>query len=178
MRLFIAIAIDRPFREEAAEIQRQLKLMSAGGKFVPPENFHITLKFIGESRDIAGAAEAMGEAVRGIRPICLRLGSYGWLEKGGRGRTAILGIEGDTGELTALHQSLESALYDRGFPREHRRFTPHLTLGRGVEHDDISGAELMAIKPSAAMTAREITLFESLRDKGRVIYRPIHRERF
>ena len=68
MRLFIAIDLPRSFKAELARIQKEVKGISCGGRFVPQDNFHITLHFIGESDDIAGAAEAMREAVRGIRP--------------------------------------------------------------------------------------------------------------
>ena len=89
MRLFIAIDLPRSFKAELARIQKEVKGISCGGKFVPQDNFHITLHFIGESDDIAGAAEAMREAVRGIRPFTLHLGKYTSLEKGSHGRTAV-----------------------------------------------------------------------------------------
>ena len=82
MRLFIAIDLPRSFKAELARIQKEVKGISCGGRFVPQDNFHITLHFIGESDDIAGAAEAMHEAVRGIRPFTLHLGKYTSLEKG------------------------------------------------------------------------------------------------
>ena len=69
MRLFIAIDLPRSFKAELARIQKEVKGISCGGRFVPQDNFHITLHFIGESDDIAGAAAAMHEAVRGIRPL-------------------------------------------------------------------------------------------------------------
>ena len=62
MRLFIAIDLPRSFKAELARIEKEVKGISCGGRFVPQDNFHITLHFIGESDDIAGAAEAMHEA--------------------------------------------------------------------------------------------------------------------
>lgn len=124
MRLFIAIDLPRSFKAELMRIQKEVKGISCGGRFVPQDNFHITLHFIGESDDIAGAAEAMHEAVRGIRPFTLHLGKYTSLEKGSHGRTAVMEVLGDLGELTAMHESLESALYDRGFPGNARSLCP------------------------------------------------------
>ena len=54
MRLFIAIDLPRSFKAELVRIQKEVKGMSCGGRFVPQDNFHITLHFIGESDDIAG----------------------------------------------------------------------------------------------------------------------------
>ena len=62
MRLFIAIELPRSFKQELARVQKEVKQMSCGGRFVPQENFHITLHFIGESDDLAGAVAAMREA--------------------------------------------------------------------------------------------------------------------
>ena len=52
MRLFIAIDLPRSFKAEVTRIQKELKQLSCGGRFVPANNFHITLHFIGESRDL------------------------------------------------------------------------------------------------------------------------------
>lgn len=62
MRLFIAIDLPRSFKAEVSRIQKELKQLSCGGRFVPTNNFHITLHFIGESRDLQGAVAAMHEA--------------------------------------------------------------------------------------------------------------------
>ena len=59
MRLFIAIDLPRSFKAELMRIQKEVKGISCGGRFVPQDNFHITLHFIGESDDIADAAEAI-----------------------------------------------------------------------------------------------------------------------
>lgn len=177
MRLFIAIELPKSFRQEVGRIQKQLKTLSCGGRFVPEDNFHITLHFIGESRDLAQAVEAIHEASRGIRPFTLHLGKYMSLEKNGS-RASTLEVRGQLDELRALYESLESALSDRGFPRERRRFTPHITLGRSVEHDELADAEMKALSPNASMTVFGITLFESVREEGRVTYRALHKETF
>ena len=85
---------------------------------------------------------------------------------------------GDLGELTAMHESLESALYDRGFSRERKKFVPHITLGRSVEQDDLTAMELKnSIRANASLTVQAITLFESRREKGEMVYIPLHREK-
>lgn len=178
MRLFIAIELPASFKNEVARIQKEVKQLSSGGRFVPKENFHITLHFIGESQNLVEAAEAMAEAVRGIRPFELHLGKYSALEKGSRGSTSVLKVLGDMEELRAMYESLESALSDRGFSRERKQFTPHITLGRSVELDDISAGELERLSPNSSMQVRGITLFESVREGSRMVYTPLHRERF
>ena len=178
MRLFIAIELPASFKNEVARIQKEVKQMSSGGRFVPRDNFHITLHFIGESEDLVGATEAMAQAVRGIRPFELHLGKYANLEKGSRGCTSVLRVLGEMDELRAMYESLESALSDRGFSRERKQFTPHITLGRSVELDELCMGELEELCPNASMQVRSITLFESTREGSRMVYTPLHREKF
>lgn len=177
MRLFIAIELPRSFKQELARVQKEVKQMSCGGRFVPQENFHVTLHFIGESNDLAGAVAAMQEAVRGIRTFTLHLGKYDCFDKNGS-KTSFLTVKGELDELERLYESLQCALYDNGFSRERKRFRPHITLGRNVEHDELVTAELQRLSPNASMTVQGITLFESARQDGKVVYNPLHRERF
>ena len=115
--------------------------------------------------------------MRGIRPFTLHLGKYDCFDKGGK-KTSFLEVKGELGELNALYESLQSALYDNGFSRERKRFTPHITLGRNVEHDELATLELKQLSPNASMTVMGITLFESRREEGKVAYYPLHTERF
>ncbi|MBQ6703924.1 MAG: hypothetical protein IJN08_03830, partial [Clostridia bacterium] len=78
----------------------------------------------------------------------------------------------------AMYESLESALSDRGFSRERKQFTPHITLGRSVELDELCMGELEELCPNASMQVRSITLFESTREGSRMVYTPLHREKF
>ncbi len=178
MRLFIAIELNNEMRAELASISKALRERSCGGRFVPNENFHITMHFIGESNDLAGAVEAVRTACRGIRPFRLSLGRYGFFEKSGSGKTSIVEVGGDLGELGILHETLESALADRGFSREFKRFRPHVTLGRNVDHDELVTQELKQIPLSASTLVTGLTLFESARVKGNMVYTPLHRESF
>ncbi len=161
----------------------ELRSRSSGGKFVPVENTHITMHFIGESRDLAGAVDAMHSACRDIRPFPLHIGRYTYFDRSGSrggdgGKTSVVTVKGDLDELNALHESLECALGDKGFARDYKRFTPHITLGRNVEHDELVSHELEDIPLDASMQAQGLTLFESTRVNGRMVYSVIHREKF
>lgn len=179
MRLFIAVELSNEMRRELAVVSKALRERSCGGRFVPVENMHITMHFLGETNDLAGAADAMREACRGIRPFELKLGRYGFFEKNGSGgKTSIVEVEGELSELSILHETLESALADRGFPRELKKFRPHITLGRSVEHDELVTSELRAMPLEGSVTVTGLTLFESTRVKGNMVYTPLHRQKF
>ena len=172
MRLFIAIPLPTDVRRAAAAAQADLIVRGAKGRFVPRGNFHITLHFIGESDDLAGAVTAIREACRDIRPFVLRLREYGGFG-GKNGRTGYLGVTCDTGELDRLYESLESALWEQGFQRNRGRLSPHVTLGRNVTEDE----SFLSPLGNVAFTADSVVLYESRNEGGRMRYAPLHREK-
>ncbi|MDO4568047.1 MAG: RNA 2',3'-cyclic phosphodiesterase [Clostridia bacterium] len=176
MRLFIAIALPERMRRELARVKIDLQRRSESGRFVPPGNFHVTLHFIGESERLADAVSAMREAVRGIRPFQLALGEYSSFDRGGS-VTSVVTVEGDMRELNALYESLQAKLGDYGFKREHRRFRPHITLGRGVVLHPDAEATLSQTRFESSMRVNAITLYESLRTQAGMEYVALHTER-
>lgn len=178
MRLFIAIPLPPDVRRELADAQQRLMGVCPQGRFVPGENFHITMHFIGESTDMAGAALVCDEAVRGIRPFVLRLSDYGSFARG-KARTGYIGLSGDMDELYRLHDTLTAALRAHGFACEQKRLTPHITLARELSHGPrVPEMEAPITGPGAAFTASQLVLFESRNVKGRMVYSPLHKANF
>lgn len=172
MRLFIAVALPPDMVRAVASVRVALEKHGAKGRFVSSENYHVTLRFLGESDALNDAVEAMRVAARDIRPFVLRLGGYGRF--GGNGaHTAFLAVTCDSEEVYGLYESLESALWERGFSHSRGRLTLHITLGRNVTFDE----GFAYTPPSAAFTVNEITLYQSERINGRMRYAPLHRER-
>lgn len=177
MRLFIGIELPKSFKAELLRVENELKAMGALGRFVPEENFHITLNFLGEQSDIYGITNAMKSAARGIRPFTLHLLKYGFFSRSD-GHIAYVGLAGGLDELQVLHESLISALLDGGFSCERKRFTPHITLGRAVKYPPGVEEKLEAISPNASLTVSGMALFESARRENGMYYSVLHREKF
>ena len=171
MRLFIAIPLPPDIKRSVAAAQTALIHAGAKGRFVPQDNFHITVHFIGESNSLADLADAMHESVRDTRPFLLRLAEYGGFASGS-GKTAFLSLTGDLPELNALYESLESALWERGFSRNRSRLSPHITLGRNVTGDQ----DFILPPQNAAFQVQTLVLYESRNVNGVMQYTPLHRE--
>lgn len=75
MRLFIAVNFDEKTKASLMGAVQKLKESSSAGNFTRPENLHLTLVFIGETKDAAAVKEAM-EQVRGL-PFALRIKGLG-----------------------------------------------------------------------------------------------------
>jgi len=171
MRLFIAIPLPPDITRALSSARVGLETYGAVGRFVPRENYHITLHFLGDTDALKDITDAMREAVRDIRPFVLRLKEYGSFKTDGS-HTGFVNITCDSEELNRLYESLESALWERGFSKNRGRLTPHVTLGRKIEGDD--GFALPPQK--VAFTANAVVLYESSSVKGQMQYAVLHRE--
>lgn len=132
MRLFIAIELPLEIKQGIARVQEQLRKSGADANWTRPEGIHLTLKFLGEVEEAkaAGIIEALNGACRGAGPLGLEIAGAGAFPNGKAPRVLWLGVTGDVVKLAALQASVEDAMANRGFEREERRFSPHLTLAR------------------------------------------------
>ena len=126
MRLFAGI--DLPW-----ELRHRIAALSTSGiqgaRWVPPENYHLTLRFIGEvPPHVAEEIDLSLAALRGKR-LDLTLAGVGTFSKSGRANTLYVGVERNP-RLEHLQSKIETALQRAGLEPERRRFQPHVTLAR------------------------------------------------
>jgi 2'-5' RNA ligase len=125
IRLFVGVPLPEDVRLGLAALCTGVP----GAKWVAEENFHVTLRFIGEVPE--NEAEDIHHALEGVRTrrFDLVLSGVGHFETSGQVRTLWAGVEKNA-ELVALRDRIESALVRSGLEPEGRRFTPHVTLAR------------------------------------------------
>ena len=124
-RLFVAI--DFP---EA--VNRRLAAMCSGvrgARWLPVEQFHLTLRFIGEVDNGAFADIADGLSDVACAPFFLTLRGVGHFPTRGPPRVLWAGVDA-VGELMRLQGQIESRLRRLGLDAEGRKFAPHVTLAR------------------------------------------------
>ncbi len=134
MRLFIALNLPKKERTRIHRASRVFRETDMPVKWIDPEHYHVTLKFLGQVRkdSIPKIEEAMAKAAEANRPFTTDLGGFGAFPTVRRPRVVWLGV-GANPELRCLKQDLEWALGDVGFDSETRAFHPHVTLGRADE---------------------------------------------
>ena len=125
MRLFVAIDLPEPVREELTRISSGLP----GARWTRPEQLHLTLRFIGEVD--GGLFADIREELAGIsaEPFSLQLDGLGVFPPRGRPRVIWAGLRRSKA-LLRLRNQIESALARVGIARETRKFSPHITLAR------------------------------------------------
>jgi 2'-5' RNA ligase len=123
-RLFTGIEIPREIGDRLALLRGGLP----GARWIDRENYHLTLRFIGDiDMDVANeVAGALGRVRRS--EFTLRLDGVGSL--GTRKPHAIVARIGTSQALTELQAEHERILQRIGLPPEQRKYTPHVTLAR------------------------------------------------
>ncbi len=177
MRVFIAIEFNNEVKEHIADIGYRINKYSIGGNYTPKDNLHMTIKFIGEveKNSIKKIQSAMDKTVQSIPSFNIVLNNIGRFIQ--RGKSLIwMGVSEGTQDLLALHEALDNNLSVHGFPRDRRSFTPHITIGRKINLKLPFNAleENLDLEPMPAHID-SLTLMESTRVEGKLLYIPIYR---
>ncbi len=125
IRLFIAL----PVLPDIAEHLLAIRTGLPGVRWLPPENLHVTLRFVGDvSEDVgADAAEELSR-VRG-GDFTVKMQGHDVFQTGSRLRSIVARIE-ISPPLKALKQQIDHALDGLVPETRRRRFAPHVTLAR------------------------------------------------
>ena len=166
IRTFIAIELSDPIRAEIARIEGALKDKGGDIRWVHPENLHLTLKFLGDvdPEGIAKVKEGVRGAVQACPPFELVLSGAGAFPNPRRPRVIWVGVREEGELLRRVYRSIQHQLFRRRFPKEKKRFSPHLTVGRvrsprGIEPvaEALQGLEVAPL----AMAVEEIVVMRS-----------------
>lgn len=122
MRLFIALPVTEGVQKTLAQTQAALRGKGVRGRFTPPENWHVTLVFLGNVPDPAPVIAAM-KSVRLPRETLRfdRLTLFG---------DVLAALCQQNGALAAYVKALRAALDAAGLPCDRKAFRPHITLCR------------------------------------------------
>ena len=172
MRLFVGL--DLPV-EAVASLQQLLDRLRpiARIQWSPPENLHITTKFIGEwPEDRLGELQAALEQIEPRPAIPVHIRKVGFFPNPHAPRIFWCGIEAPG--LEALAAATDRATSALGIPAETRPFAPHLTLARIKERLNLQPLrEAIAALPSLDFGAFEVGrffLYQSKPQRGGSVY--------
>jgi RNA 2',3'-cyclic 3'-phosphodiesterase len=176
-RTFVAVEISQAIRARAGELIAALGGTTADVKWVEPHNLHLTLKFLGEvhEREIVEVCRAVQRGAEQVEPFELEVRGAGAFPTSARPRTVWLGAGEGAEQMVTLHDRVETPLAELGYREEHRRFEPHLTIGR-VRGGGSGIAELGKFLQQHAqfaaglMTVGKVTVFSSTLTPAGPIY--------
>ncbi len=133
IRTFIAVNLNPEIREHLTSLQNNLNIPETKIKWVEKNNLHLTMKFLGyislEQTELI-KSELKDIASR-YSPFCIKLSSnIGVFPTYKMPRIIWVGIKEGTNELKELYNSIEKNLFKKGFPREDKDFSGHITIVR------------------------------------------------
>jgi RNA 2',3'-cyclic 3'-phosphodiesterase len=176
-RLFVAAPLDDGARDALdAHLRRALGPAGVPGRQVPPRNWHLTLRFLGDCDAAAGErmVRALEDAVS-VPPFEVTFGGAGAFP---RPRTAsVFWIDVDEGAdgLAALAAGAEAAARVAGFAADTRPYRPHLTVSRLRPPADVTDAVARVPAARVRMMVGEVVLFRSELGGGAPRYEPVAR---
>ncbi len=132
IRSFVAVEISTQVRTEIDRFLRRETVGIDGVKWVVPEQFHLTLKFLGDvpMSALHHVIRAVDLAGRNVEPFDLVFEGLGAFPNEENPKTLWVAVTEGVEEIAALAERVNVELGKVGYPVDHQRFTPHLTIGR------------------------------------------------
>lgn len=176
MRLFIAIELEEETKKHLQAIQEELKIFIIKGNYTAVDNFHVTLRFLGETdeRKLGSLEKVIDETARRTKPFMLNLYGIGHFPKKQR-EVIWVGIDGQLESVQKLKKYLELELEKIGVTRERFDYTPHITLVRNAKiSKPVEFFHSKVSIPSTLIKVKSLSLMESIRIDDKLVYRPIY----
>lgn len=178
-RIFVAVALAPALLAAVSGMRARLAEAESTLRWVPPENLHFTLKFLGgiTPPQLAGVVAAAREVAARTQRFSIMLAGLGAFPSARRPRVVWVGVSSGADHLVALAEHLDVVLRPAHASREDRPFRPHLTIARvrdAAPVRDLS-KEIDALRELewGCQTVGAICVMEShLRPSG-AIYQPV-----
>ncbi len=162
-RLFTGLEIPSGLATELAMMRGGL----SGARWIDIENYHLTLRFIGDINDAtADEVDAMLQQIR-RKPFTVTLEGLDFF--GGDKPRAIVAKAQPSPPLVELQAEQERLIRRIGIPPEPRRFLPHVTLARLRDASNQDVADYLSVRgyfPTRVFTAERFVLFSSRASVG------------
>jgi len=179
IRTFIAVNVSDATRRMIDTLQMIFVHARQLIRFAPPENVHVTLKFLGEidPKIVPELTSRIETSIRGFRKFDYICAGTGVFPNVHRPRVLWLGITQGSDMLSNLSKILDEFLRAMPIESETREFKAHITLGRIKEF----GKSVMELNQFLEFPfepihnpVEEVILFKSTLTPNGAIYTPLH----
>lgn len=173
MRLFIAIDLPEAVKSRLDSLRADIP----GARWVPPEQLHLTLAFLGEV-DAAGCETLSAELAKiKAEGFTLHFSRLGCFPHPRSPRILWLGLQPEL-RLLQLARLVRAAVLSCGISQEERPFAPHITLARCRQPAVQEAGSFLARRTGLegeAVVVREFILFQSVLTSKSARHNPLQR---
>lgn len=177
MRSFVAIDFSSELKNEIVKLQSELRDIASGGRWKYIDNFHLTLKFLGEVErpKVQEINKVLQEICTKTERFKLQIGNLGFFPGKGNIRVLWLKLDGELDKLRKLQAEIDSSLEKVGFESERRPYVPHVTIGQDIVFNmDFEEIRKLAIdKKYSSISVESVCLFKSEQVMNKRIYTPV-----
>ncbi|HKK95646.1 MAG TPA: RNA 2',3'-cyclic phosphodiesterase [Anaerovoracaceae bacterium] len=166
----MAINLSKETKERLEEISKKIEKQVEKGKFIDPENKHITMIFIGEikNKDIGLVIDAIEENY--FKPFEIEIGDMDRFKRN-RGDICYLNVKRND-KLDEINNMLRESLKSKGINFDNKKFKPHITIARDViwDYENIKKVYNTNLK----IKVGQINLMETVSGNNKVKYRVMY----
>ena len=162
MRLFIAVDLSEPMKKSLVNVMHEMKKQGINASYIPKQNLHMTLAFIGETNKADEIRQIMDRIP--IEKSRLAFSGYGYF-----GDRMWIGIKGNQ-KMKKYAADLRKELSAAGIPCDMKKFEPHVTLLRNLKGKHPADLPV----PSEDMTFAKVSLMKSEMKDGKRVYQEIY----
>lgn len=167
MRVFIAVNLDKDVKSHLKNMADRLSACILSARYTYPDNYHITLVFIGET-DMTGLKriiKAVNDTAAGAACFKVITSGAGSFKKNNK-RVLYCEIE-NSAELNRIYSRLLNNLSMQGMDLKEGKFTPHITIAREAVVND---GFLAVGFDKKEIAVNSISVMESTRVNGELKY--------
>ncbi len=157
-RLFTGLEVPEGIGHSLAALRGGLP----GARWIDPENYHLTLRFIGDIDGIA--ANEIASMLFRVHRKPFEVTLQGLSSFGGKKPRAVVAAVAPSRPLMELQAELERLMQRVGLNPEGRKFTPHVTLARLRDASNRDVADYLAVRgyfPAQVFMVDRFVLFSS-----------------
>ena len=162
-RLFTGLEIPAALGDELSLLRGGLP----GARWIEPESYHITLRFIGDVDD--ETANEIAEILGQVRRKNFELRLDGLQSFGGKKPRAVVAAVAPSPPVMELQAEHERLMQRAGLDPEGRKYTPHVTLARLRDTSSFEAAEYLSARAafrSPPFTVSRFVLFSARSSVG------------
>lgn len=174
LRLFVAVDLPTGVRDALASAMAPLRADFPKARWIPSDNWHVTLKFLGSTypRLLDRVKDAVADVAGRFPAFETSLEGVGSFPNDRRARVLWAGLRDPGDELVSIAAALDEALA-KDFAPEKRTFTPHLTVARFDPLVPLGDMLTSIVVPEIIFTVDRLVLYRSHLRRPAPLYEPL-----
>lgn len=150
LRLFIALAVPQAIKDQIGTAQDELRTHLSGAllKWIRPEQFHLTLRFLGnvDACEVEQLTDSVRSVCQSVGPLDLHAKGIGFFPNPRSPRVVWVGVQDRNDQLQSLQSAVQQATLGFSGEKSESHFSGHITLAR---IKDISRQETIVLARAA-----------------------------